>query len=285
VTVRPRVATAGVAALVLLAGCGGSAGGPDDPGGPDTSGASGASNAEDAPQAETLEVPDTGLDIVAVYPRPDGFTQGLELLGDGRLLHGTGLRGESQIRVEDLGGEVVTSRDLPAEHFGEGVTVVGDTAYQLTWQSGVVHTWTLPDLEPGPQLSIGTEGWGLCHDETRDHLWLSDGTASLHALALPDLAPLSSVEVTQQGAPVAMLNELECVDGRVWANVWHSDQVVVIDPDSGEVVAAHDLGELREVVQPAGPEDVLNGLAHDPRDGTWLVTGKNWDRTFRLELD
>lgn len=296
-TVRPGAATAVAAALVLLAGCG-----PDgadvsdaadasdtshgaDASDADASDADAAAHVPDPPAPETLAVPDTGLDIVAVYPRPDGFTQGLELLEDGRLLHGTGLRGESQIRVEDLGGEVVTSRDLPAEHFGEGVTVVDDTAYQLTWQSGVVHTWTLPDLEPGPRLSIGTEGWGLCHDETRDHLWLSDGTDRLHALGLPDLAPLSTVEVTQQGAPVAMLNELECVDGRVWANVWHSDQVVVIDPAVGEVVAAHDLVELREVVQPKGPEDVLNGLAHDPRDGTWLVTGKNWDRTFRIDLD
>lgn len=232
----------------------------------------------------TLEVPDTGLDVVAVYPRPDGFTQGLELLDDGRVLHSTGRYGASQIRVEELGGDVVTSRDLPEEHFGEGVTVVDGTAYQLTWQEGVVHTWSLPDLEPGPTYEIGTEGWGLCQDETRGHLWLSDGSGTLHALGLPDLAPLGTVEVTQDGGPVSMLNELECVDGMVWANVWHSDQVLVIDPADGQVLAAHDLSELREVVQPAGSEDVLNGLAHDEVDGTWLVTGKNWDRTFRLRL-
>lgn len=200
------------------------------------------------------------------------------------MLHSTGLYGSSQVRVEELGGEVVTVQDLPEDHFGEGATVADGTAYQLTWQEGVVHTWSVPGLEPGPTHEISTEGWGLCHDETRDRLWLSDGTGTLHALALPDLDPLEDVAVTQGGRPVSMLNELECVDGLVWANVWHSDEIVVIDPASGEVVAGHDLSELREVVAPSGAEDVLNGLAHDPADGTWLVTGKNWDRTFRLNL-
>lgn len=232
-----------------------------------------------------LEVPDTSLDIVEVLPRPAGFTQGLELLDDGTVLHSTGIRGESEIRVESTGGQVIERRALPEDHFGEGVSVVGDVAYQLTWQEGVVHTWRLPDLDPGPQYALGTEGWGLCHDPGRDLLWLSDGTSLLHALALPDLRPLSTVEVTVQGQPLSRLNELECVDGDVWANVWFTDDVVRIDPGTGEVTERHDLHELREVVQPQGDGDVLNGLAYDERDGTWLVTGKNWDRTFRVRLE
>ncbi|MDQ3527032.1 MAG: glutaminyl-peptide cyclotransferase [Actinomycetota bacterium] len=233
----------------------------------------------------TEELPQTSLDIVAVHPRADGFTQGLELLDDGRLLHSTGLRGDSEIRVEDLDGSVIERRPLPDDHFGEGATVVGDTAYQLTWQSGVVHTWSVPALEPGPTYRVDGEGWGLCHDEFSDLLWLSDGSSRLHKLGLPDLQPGATVEVTRDGQPVSLINELECVDGHVWANVWCSDDVIEIDPDSGRVVSAHDLSELAEVVQPDDAGDVLNGIAYDASDGTWLVTGKRWDRTFRLRLD
>jgi glutamine cyclotransferase len=181
----------------------------------------------------TEELPQTSLDIVAVHPRADGFTQGLELLDDGRLLHSTGLRGDSEIRVEDLDGSVIERRPLPDDHFGEGATVVDDTAYQLTWQSGVVHTWSVPALEPGPTYRVDGEGWGLCYDEFSDLLWLSDGSSRLHKLGLPDLQPGATVEVTRDGQPVSLINELECVDGHVWANVWRSDDVIEIDPDSG----------------------------------------------------
>jgi len=231
VTRRPVAAVAApLLGMTLLAAC--SSGPPEGGTGEGVTDTAPATPGRHQPVA-TLDVPETDLDVVAVYPRPGGFTQGLELLDDGRVLHSTGRYGESQIRVEELGGDVVTSRDLPDEHFGEGVTVVDGTAYQLTWQEEVVHTWSLPDLEPGPTYEIGTEGWGLCHDETRGHLWLSDGTGTLHALGLPGLEPIGTVRVTQGGGPVSMLNELECVDGMVWANVWHTDQVLVIDPGDG----------------------------------------------------
>src|SRR5690606_23823580 len=157
VTRRPVAAVAApLLGMTLLAAC--SSGPPEGGTGEGVTDTAPATPGRHQPVA-TLDVPETDLDVVAVYPRPGGFTQGLELLDDGRVLHSTGRYGESQIRVEELGGDVVTSRDLPDEHFGEGVTVVDGTAYQLTWQEEVVHTWSLPDLEPGPTYEIGTEGW------------------------------------------------------------------------------------------------------------------------------
>lgn len=240
-----------------------------------------------AQEPDQLPVPDTSLDVSAVYPRPGGFTQGLEILDDGRILHSRGLFGSSAIEIFAL-GETGTQvgQDLPDEHFGEGVTVVGDgsTAYQLTWQSGVVHVWELPGLVEGTDLSIPGQGWGLCHDEGRGVLWLSDGSALLQALDPEDLAVREVVEVRDDGTPVTQLNELECVDGQVWANIWHSNDVVRVDPASGDVEQRVDLSELAAQVPTDDPEHVLNGLAYDEADGTFLVTGKEWDRIFRVDL-
>lgn len=264
--------------LAALAGCGGSQSGQ------------GPARASDATSAEAVSPTSTagrerGVEVVEVLDRGPGFTQGLELLDDGRLLHSTGRYGESSLQVLLLGGPAEVSTDLPAEEFGEGATLVGDTAYQLTWKSGVVHTWSLPDLQPGPDLAIEGEGWGLCHDETRDVLWLSDGSAQLQALDLDGLAPGDRVEVTERGEPVPMLNELECVDGQVWANIWHDDDLVRIDPATGEVTDRVDLSGVVETEGAAGEEDVLNGIAYDEADGTFLVTGKNWGHLYRVRLE
>lgn len=274
-----RAALAGM--LLALAGCAGSGESPDQA----SQGAPVVEGEAQTIDVSPLPVPDTSLPVTAVYPRVPGFTQGLELLDDGRVLHSTGQYGESRLEVFPLGGDVEVSADLPADQFGEGVTVVGDTAYQLTWRSGVVHTWSLPGLEPGQDLSIEGEGWGLCHDETRDVLWLSDGSAELQALDPVGLVPGETVQVTDGGEPVEQLNELECVDGQVWANVWYSDDVVRIDPGIGEVTARVDLAELTAEVGAADDDHVLNGLAYDEGDGTFLVTGKEWGRIFRIDLE
>ncbi len=233
-----------------------------------------------------------------VISREATFTQGLELLDDGTFLHSRGLYGESGIDILSSTGEVVRSAELPDDEFGEGVTVVprgfddastGPTAYQLTWRAGVVHTWSLPDLYEGPPLEIDGEGWGLCFDETRDVLWLSDGTATLRSLAVKDLSPLDEVTVRatdSDGArsPVSMLNELECVDGQVWANVWKHDEVVRIDPESGAVKQRVDLAATVTREGADAPEDVLNGIAYDERDGSFVITGKNWSQLYRVDL-
>lgn len=258
-----------LAAVLMTAGCAGS---------PDRGGDAQGATTSAAGQR------DEGVEVVEVHDRGPGFTQGLELLDDGRLLHSTGRYGESGIQMVTLDGDLVAQADLPSDEFGEGATVVGDTAYQLTWRSGVVHTWMLPGLQPGPELSIEGQGWGLCHDETRDVLWLSDGSAQLQALDPDNLAAGERVEVTDQGAPVPMLNELECVEGSVWANIWHDDGVVRIDPATGEVVERVDLSGVVETEGAAGEEDVLNGIAYDEADDTFLVTGKSWEHLYRVKL-
>ena len=240
-----------------------------------------------------------------VISREASFTQGLELLDDGTMLHSRGLYGESGIDILSATGEVLRSAELPDDEFGEGVTVVphgfddastGPLAYQLTWKSGVVHTWSVPDLREGPTLQIDGEGWGLCFDETRDLLWLSDGTATLRSLTTKDLSPVGEVTVSEVGVdgestPVTMLNELECVDGAVWANVWKQDDVVQISPATGMVQQRVDLSATvsREGTEPSevvrdDPADVLNGIAYDDRDGSFVITGKNWSHLFRVDL-
>lgn len=280
---RPLVVPVWLALSLALGAC--SAG--DSDGGAQVSDGGAQPGDGGAQEPDQLPVPDTSLDVSAVYPRPGGFTQGLEILDDGRILHSRGRFGSSAIEIFAL-GETGTQvgQDLPDEHFGEGVTVVGDgsTAYQLTWQSGVVHVWELPGLVEGTDLSIPGQGWGLCHDEGRGVLWLSDGSALLQALDPEDLAVREVVEVRDDGTPVTQLNELECVDGQVWANIWHSNDVVRVDPASGDVEQRVDLSELAAQVPTDDPEHVLNGLAYDEADGTFLVTGKEWDRIFRVDL-
>ncbi len=247
---------------------------------------------------DTLE-PGAGTEILQTLERQPSFTQGLELLDDGTMLHSRGRYGESGVDLLSPTGALLRSADLPEQEFGEGLTVVpagrlgpetGATAYQLTWKSGEVHTWSVPDLVEGPSLRIDGEGWGICYDGTREVLWQSDGTSTLRSLAVADLSVLETVDVVVQadGAdprPIDQLNELECVDGMVWANVWKSNDVVQIDPSTGEVSAVVDLGAVVLQQSPTQESDVLNGLAYDDRDGTWVVTGKNWDQLYRLDLD
>ncbi len=240
----------------------------------------------------------SALVIDEVISREATFTQGLELLDDGTLVHSRGLYGESGIDILSASGDVIRSAELPADEFGEGVTVVpngfddpsaGPAAYQLTWKSGVVHTWSVPDLTEGPTLEIDGEGWGLCFDETRDVLWLSDGTATLRSLAVEDLRPLGEITVHEADeggvlSPLPLLNELECVDGLVWANVWKQVDIVAIDVATGMVEQRVDLTSTVAREGASDPAHVLNGIAYDKRDESFLVTGKNWSQLYRVDL-
>jgi glutamine cyclotransferase len=136
--------------------------------------------------------------------------------------------------------------------------------------------------QPGPSYRIDGEGWGLCYDATRQVLWQSDGSPRLRALGLPDLTPQGEVEVTEDGVGVEDLNELECVEGMVWANVWRSDDILLLDPQDGRVRQRVSLGEVVRAEGATGPEDVLNGIARADQGGLW-VTGKNWGHLYRLE--
>jgi len=207
------------------------------------------------------------------------FTQGLELV-DGVLYEGTGLEGESTMRALDPStGNVQKKVDLPPEYFGEGITVVGDTIWQITWQNGVAIERDRKTLNELRRVSYEGEGWGICDDGKQ--LIMSDGTAKLTFRDPKTFKETGSVQVTRAGQPLAQLNELECVGGKVWSNVWKTDEIVRIDPASGQVTSTYDLSSLK----PQGDVDVLNGIAHVPGTDEFLVTGKNWPTIFRVRFN
>jgi glutamine cyclotransferase len=227
-------------------------------------------------------VPVLRPEVLAEVPHdPAAFTQGLEL-HEGTLLEGTGLQGRSELReLDPTTGELRRAESLPGQLFGEGITVAGDRIWQLTWRDGVVLEWDRATLALRQQLPLDGEGWGLCHDGTR--LVRSDGTDRLRFHDPITFAETGSVPVVLDDEPVTQLNELECVDGQVWANVWPSDALVRIDPASGRVTALVDASGLLDPEQEANADAVLNGIAA-LGDGEFLLTGKLWPVSFRVRF-
>lgn len=221
------------------------------------------------------------VEIVRELPHdPQAFTQGLELF-EGRLFESTGR--ESTLReLDPATGEVVALVTLEQPLFGEGLTVIDGEIIQLTWRDGRALRWDVDTLEPVGEFGYAGEGWGIC--ALGDELVMSDGTPVLTRRDPVTFAPLDSVTVRRDGEPVALLNELECLDdGTILANVWKADEIVMIDPATGAVVGTVDASVLRETVNPTSASDVLNGIA-DLGDGTFLLGGKNWDRHFVVRL-
>lgn len=228
------------------------------------------------------EVPVHGFRVVAVHPHdPEAFTQGLDYR-DGILYEGTGLYGRSSLRETVLEtGRVLRYRALPPQLYGEGIVLVEDRIVQLTWRSGVGLVWDREDLSVIETFVYSTEGWGITHDGER--LIMSDGTSKLRFLDPETFQVEREIEVLAEGQPLAMLNELEEIDGLIYANVWKTDRIAVISPDTGLVAAWIDLsGLLTE--EERRRADVLNGIAHDPDTGRLFVTGKLWPKLFEIEI-
>ena len=215
------------------------------------------------------------------YPHlTDAFTQGL-LISDGKLYEGTGLRGSSSLREVNLEtGAVIQQKNLDAEYFGEGVTIFGNKIYQLTWTSGNVFIYDKSSFELQQTLSIPGEGWGLTHNG--EHLILSDGTSVLQFLDPETLNVVKTLSVKDGEIPVNRLNELEYINGEVWANIFKEDHIARIDIDTGLVKSYVDLSSISER---KGSEDVLNGIAYDANTGKIYVTGKNWSKIYEIEID
>jgi glutamine cyclotransferase len=237
------------------------------------------------PAAETAEGQTTSAwEVVRSYPHDSrAFTQGL-VYHDGYLWEGTGRRGESSVRqVRPETGEIVRRVDLPGSFFGEGIAVFDDRVFQLTWVSGLGFVYDLESLQVVRQFRQFTEGWGLTHDGT--HLIMSDGSATLYFLDPETMQPVREIHVLDDGRTIDQINELEFIDGEIFANVWHSDTILRISPETGEVVGRLDLtGILSSGDRPVDPEGVLNGIAYDPETGRIFVTGKLWPRLFEIRL-
>jgi len=222
-----------------------------------------------------------GYRVVANFSHdPTAFTEGLVFF-QGYLYEGTGLYGKSGIRQYDLAsGEVLKSLDLPQQYFGEGITILGGRLYQLTWQShkGFVYDLNFTLLQ---EFSYATEGWGLTQNGS--HLIMSDGSSTLYFLDPVALTVVGQVQVTDNGNPVVYLNELEYINGEVWANVWQTDLIARISPQNGTVLGWVNLAGLLSPSDRAGA-DVLNGIAFDPAGSRILVTGKYWPKIYQIEL-
>lgn len=221
--------------------------------------------------------------VIQTYPHDaQAFTQGL-VYHEGVLYEGTGLHGRSSIRRVNLeSGEVEQFSPLGAEFFGEGIVIFGDWLYQLTWQSGTGFVYDWQSFEPVGSWAYKGEGWGLTHDGT--YLIQSDGTAALRFLDPQTLDEVRRVSVHDGSVPVVRLNELEYVQGEVYANVWQTDRIARIDPESGAVVGWIDLRGLLAAEDRVNGVDVLNGIAYDPAGDRLFVTGKLWPKLFQIEL-
>jgi len=227
--------------------------------------------------------PVAGYMVVATYPHdPGAFTQGL-IYRDGVLYESTGINGQSSVRQVRLEtGEVIRQRDVDAAYFGEGLADWGDRLVQLTWRSHIGFVYDLASFTPVRSFTYPGEGWGLTGDGQR--LILSDGTPALRFLDPTTFAEIGRVTVTDAGRPIVSLNELEMVRGELYANVWQTDRIVRIDPDSGRVLGWIDLSGLLAPADRAQPVDVLNGIAYDEAGDRLFVTGKLWPKLFQIRV-
>ena len=245
----------------------------------------GCSRAGSTPQPAAPAAPSApfyGFLAVNSFPHdPEAFTQGL-VYRDGFLYESTGLNGKSSLRKVTLEtGKVVQKKDVEQKYFAEGLTDWDGRLVQLTWQTNVGFVYDLAKFDLQRTFTYSGEGWGLTHDGRR--LILSDGTSRLRFLDPMTFAETGGVDVTDGGRPVEQLNELEFVNGEVYANIWQTERIAIIAPDSGHVTAWLDLTGLRSNAGRAG-DDVMNGIAYDAAGDRLFVTGKLWPQLFQIRV-
>jgi glutamine cyclotransferase len=221
--------------------------------------------------------------IVHTYPHdPQAFTQGLVYV-DGYLYESTGLNGHSSLRMVDIDtGRVLQEQPVASQYFAEGLTNWGSTLVQLTWQAHVGLVYDRFSFRQLRTFSYTGEGWGLTQDAKS--LILSDGTAQLRFLDPTSFQPIRQITVTDRGRPVTELNELEYVRGEIYANVWHTDRIARISPQSGKVLGWINLAGLLPAAEHSTAEAVLNGIAYDGAHNRLFVTGKLWPKLFEIQI-
>ena len=240
--------------------------------------------------ATSIDADETGtpvqtVEVVTTIPhRPSAWTQGL-VWDDGRLVESTGLQGQSTLAaIDPATGEASSVTAVDPALYAEGLALVDDRLIQITWKDGVAPIYDAATFERTGEFTYDGEGWGLCFDGER--LVMSDGSADLTFRDPDTFDETGSVTVSLDGEDVGELNELECVGDRVYANVWHTDTILEIDPASGEVTTVIDASALADQLVPpaASSEAVLNGIAHDPDAGTFWLTGKLWPQLFEVRF-
>ncbi|MGE0407680.1 MAG: glutaminyl-peptide cyclotransferase [Amphiplicatus sp.] len=233
----------------------------------------------DAARAQTIY----NIEIVAEYPHDTrAFTQGLFFL-DGSLYESTGMQGESSLRKVALKtGEVLKIERYADEIFGEGIAPFKDKIVAITWRSQLGFVFDRTSFKQVRQFTYPGEGWGITSDGKR--LIMSDGTSALRFLDPRSLEETGRITVTHKGKPVDNLNELEWIDGEVYANVWRTDIIVRIDPESGAIVGVIDARPLRARLGGQAADEVLNGIAYDSRKRRLFLTGKYWPKLFEVKL-
>ena len=224
-----------------------------------------------------------GYQIVNMWPHDsNAFTQGL-ILSDGKLLESTGQEGFSSLRRVDLEtGKILKKVDVPKPYFAEGIALLNGKIYQLTWQHQLGFIYDAQSFERVGQFNYTGEGWGLATDGKS--LILSDGSNRLRFLDPADFHVTRTINILDGQTPVNELNELEFVQGEIYANVWHDNRIATIDPQSGHVTAWIDLNGLMPEGELQDPEAVLNGIAYDQANDKLYVTGKLWPRLFEIRV-
>ncbi|HEY0298117.1 MAG TPA: glutaminyl-peptide cyclotransferase, partial [Arachidicoccus sp.] len=218
--------------------------------------------AADTSNAATSDPATINYSVINMYPHDSGsFTEGF-FLKDGKIYESTGLKGKSEILVYDLAtGKVDKKVTIPSQYFGEGINIINNQLYELTWQEHKVFVYDLPSLSKVKELDWPYEGWGMTNDGK--NLIISTGSSNLYYVNPADFTIVKTVAVTNNYGPLSNINELEYVNGFVYANVWQTDNIVKIDPGSGKVTGMLDLTNIRQNNNVAATGDVLNGIAYD----------------------
>ena len=235
--------------------------------------------------AQRRPAPVQSFKVIATFPHDTtSFTQGLVFAADGQMYESTGLQGESTLRRVDIAtGRTLQRLDVPAPYFAEGLALVGDELLQLTWQHKVGFVYDRHTFKQKRTFAYKTEGWGIAYDGTAS-LVMSDGSDTLTFVDPKSFAAVKTLRVMDAGRPISNLNELEWIEGEIWANVWMTDRIARISPKTGEVSAWVDLSTLFPAAERLPPADVLNGIAYDKATRRIYITGKKWPRLYQITV-